>query len=69
MPASEKNDAEFLFSELAVEPPLAEFLRICEKKDRAFETSEDAAQVARYRRAFELGEKKLRRALGEGESC
>ncbi|MEM7166828.1 MAG: hypothetical protein AAF581_15300 [Planctomycetota bacterium] len=68
-PRHRADDKEFLFSELAVDPPLVEFLRICDKKDRAFETNEDVEQVARYRRAFELGAQKLRKLLGEEEDA
>ena len=63
------DEDEFLFSDLAVDPPLVEFQRVCEKKERAFETSEDQAHVDRYRKAFALGEEKLRALLGEEGEC
>ncbi len=59
----------YLFEDLTVVPPLEEFRRLFNKKLRAFESGETSGEVEPYRAAFRMGEERILRQLGEGESC
>lgn len=61
--------SDFLFGDLAIEPPLAEFERVFEKKLRSFESAEDPARAQPYRKAYELGRQKLASLLGGEGRC
>lgn len=64
-----EDASEFLFGDLAVEPPLAEFERVFQKKIRSFDSAEDPARIVPYRKAHALGKERLERLLGEGGKC
>ena len=59
------TSSDYLFRELAIDPPLEEFRRLYEKKIRSFELERGSGAIPPYQRAFELGEAKIRRRLGE----
>ncbi len=65
------EDQKYLFSELAVQPPLEEFRRTYAKRLRSFESTDgEGDQLEAYRKAFELTEKKIIERLGgEGFAC
>ncbi len=56
----------YLFSDLAIDPPLEEFRRLLAKKLRSFVSEVTASELAPYRKAYQLGEEKIQRLLGEG---
>ena len=61
-----RRGEDYLFQELAIDPPLVEFRRIFEKKSRSFEMDdEDNEKLEPYRKAFELGEAMILAHLGE----
>mgnify|MGYP000083921383 CR=1 FL=1 len=62
----QEEDQKYLFSELAVQPPLEEFRRTYAKRMRSFESTEEGEgdQQEAYRKAFALAEKKIIERLG-----
>ena len=55
-------------------PPLEEFRLLFQKKLRSFESGKDSPLAEAYRRAYQLGEKLIRRHVAsdaekEGEEC
>ncbi|MGE3163612.1 MAG: hypothetical protein AB7O52_01760 [Planctomycetota bacterium] len=70
--ASEPSPSEasdFLFGDLAVDPPAAEFDRVFQKKIRSFDSAEDPARALPYRKAYALGKERLQALLGEEGKC
>ena len=64
------SDPSYLFEDLAIAPALDEFARLYEKKVRSFDSGQGSGLAEAYRKAYELGEKMIRRhvATDEGDS-
>lgn len=58
---------DYLLGEVAIAPPLDEFRRTYAKKTRSFHEDGATDQLAAYEKAFELGERLIQDALGEGD--
>lgn len=63
----DSSSDEYLLGEVAIAPPLDEFRRTYAKKTRSFQEDGATDRLSAYEKAFQLGERLIQDALGEGD--